>query len=209
EQLAAMLRRGEPRRDPQLTARRHRQRQQADHELITQFLPDVRYVHLTRADKVAQAISWHRALQTLDWWDLGRPRPARAGTDPQFDGDAIEQLESRLRADEWRWVSYFADVGVQPIIVTYESLSSDYEGTIRSVAAQLGVDTDDREIPQPKLRRQSDTISKKWHSSYLRRRNRRIQRLHRSLPPVSVIVVSHNEGENLRRTVDVLSATVP
>src|SRR5262249_45263862 len=139
-QLLAMLRGSAPEAPALPRHDRQRHRRLADHALVSEYLPELRYVHLTRRDNVGRAISWHSALHTRQWWDLGRARDGAASRPPEYDGDAIEQLERQLRADEWQWVSFFADIGVTPIMVTYEDLTADYEGTLRSLATRLEID---------------------------------------------------------------------
>src|SRR6185503_16236179 len=57
----------------------------AEHELLGAFLPGLRYVHLTREDKVAQAVAWWRARHARDC--TGRPGAIGAG---DAAGDEID-----------------------------------------------------------------------------------------------------------------------
>lgn len=177
---------------------------------IDRYLPGVRYVHLTRRDKTAQAISLYRATTSGVWlkrW--GDVEPALYRQTP-LDALAIERIERRLRQNDWRWVSYFARYGIEALTITYEALATDYAGTLRAVLSFLRLPgAEDVKIPAPRLQRQSDVVSVQWRRAVVTGRSRRVTRNHSNLPPTSVIVVSHNEGENLPRTVRALSSTVP
>jgi LPS sulfotransferase NodH len=178
------------------------------HGPIEAYLPGVRYVHLTRRDKMAQAISLYRALASGVWLRRdGDPEPT---PDATLDPLAVERLERRLRENEWRWIDYFGRSRVQPLTIAYEDLSADYAGTIRRVLEFLDLpEARSVEVEQSSLQRQSDGLSKEWCREVVARRARRVARAHRGLPSVSVVVVTHNEGENLRRTIDGFTATVP
>jgi LPS sulfotransferase NodH/GT2 family glycosyltransferase len=180
------------------------------HARVEEFLPGVRYVHLTRRDKTAQAISLYRAVTSGVWLrrhgDIDPP-----GYDGiPLDQQAVEQLERQLRENDWCWVDYFARSRIEPLTITYEELAADYTGTIRRVLAFLGrPEADTVDIKQPALRRQSDGRSSGMRREVVERRARRVTRRHAGLPSASVVVVTHNEGENLRRTVDAFTATMP
>ena len=46
-------------------------------DLLRDTFPDLRYVFLTRRDKVRQAVSYYRAIETNIWWSFpGRSRDA-------------------------------------------------------------------------------------------------------------------------------------
>jgi LPS sulfotransferase NodH/glycosyltransferase involved in cell wall biosynthesis len=182
----------------------------ASPEVIERFLPGVRYVHLTRRDKTAQAISFYKARSTGQWSrPVGVAKPAEQ-PELTLDAAAIERLERGLRENDWRWVDYFTRARVKPLTIAYEDFVADYEGTIRAVLRFLELpDADTVRIGRPALRRQSDQRSRRWRRRVVESRAARVASNHRRLPAVSVIIVSHNEGENLRRTVDAFAATVP
>ena len=70
------------------------------------LLGDVRLVFVTRSDKVAQAVSLWRAVQTQRWRaDADVPRRPH---DAEYRFAAINHLISQLQADDAAWRAWFA-----------------------------------------------------------------------------------------------------
>jgi LPS sulfotransferase NodH len=121
------------------------------------FGAPLRWIHVGRGDKVAQAISLWRAVQTAQW---------RAGdrthADPVFHAGAIAALKTRLEAHEQGWSGWFAERGIEPLEIPYEALAADPHATVCKVLAHLGLATDGVEIPSPPTDRQADARSQRW-----------------------------------------------
>ena len=206
EKLIAMLR-GAARCETSRGPESERVQRATDHSLLNEFLPNLRYVHVTRRDKVGQAIAWYRSLPARQSCDLGAVRSARTAI--SFDARVVDRLYQHLLTDDWKWVAYFGFAGVQPLVVTYEALKFDYVGTIRAVAQHLGIEGADRMSIPTIPRRHHTHESQRWRTLYHDWRRDRVSRATPDRPSVSVVVVTHNEGENLERTVGALQATVP
>jgi LPS sulfotransferase NodH len=206
EQLIAMLRGTDPSessRGPET----ERVQRETDNSLLNEYLPNLRYVHVTRRDKIGQAVASYRSLSACRNCDVGAERSGRK--DVPFDARAIDRLYRRLLTEDWKWVAYFGYAGVRPLVVTYEALTLDYVGTIRDVAEQLGIEGADRVSVPPAPREAHSPQSQRWRVSYTEWRRDRVRRVNRDRPSVSVVVVTHNEGENLERTIGAFQTTVP
>jgi len=131
--------------------------------------PNLRYVWLTRRDKVRQAVSYYRAIYTNQWWktDVGPPnRENDIPERPPFDFAAIECLEKLLLNYEEQWQGYFTRSGIEPLVVTYEEMKEAYEPLVKQVLEFL-------EIPLPAkleiftpLLPQSDSVTEGWIEHY-------------------------------------------
>lgn len=131
------------------------------HALLEAHLPRLRYVHIRRRDRLRQAISWERALQTGCWNTLEYV-PAAPAEEPRFDRAAIERRMEQLAALESSWEAFFREAGIDPIRVEYEELASDHEETAQRVLGQLGISVPpDLRVESRRLRRQSDE-SDEW-----------------------------------------------
>jgi LPS sulfotransferase NodH len=129
-------------------------------EAIETLLPGVRYVHVRRQDKLAQAISLWTAVQTLAWRDEGEED---GGHDPVYSRAGIAHLLDQLTAQDQAWTSWFATAGIQPIVIAYEDFADDQRGTIAELLRDLHVDTHGAvEIPDPGMRRQAGGRSQEW-----------------------------------------------
>ena len=147
-----------------------------DGSLLAAAFPGLRYVFVSRNDKVRQAVSLWRALQTLVW------RLERGASDDEpmpehrliYSFDAIDHLLAQLRRHEDAWRGFFFRTGQQPLQLLYEEIADDLEGSVRRVLDELGVEPpDDVEIERTSMRRQSDDLSESWVQTYLEGVSRR------------------------------------
>jgi LPS sulfotransferase NodH len=129
------------------------------------LLPALRVVFITRRDRLRQAVSWVRALQTLKWvTDVG-PRVERPEV---FDHDHITQKLGRIDREEEVWESLFDRHRIEPHRVVYEDFVAAQAETVRAVLETLGVDAPaDLQLPPPLLDRQADERSEEWVERYL------------------------------------------
>lgn len=123
------------------------------------------FIHLTRKDKLAQAVSrematqiglWHR---NADGSELERLRPPQ---EPHYDRAAIAEHLARLEEMESGWHDWFARQGLRPLTLTYEGLSEDPHGTLAVLLDHLDLSRssmDNVTIPTAKL---ADATSADW-----------------------------------------------
>ncbi len=133
-------------------------------DLLTDAFGNVRFLHLRRADTVAQAVSWARAEQS-HYWHPGEVI-APGGQEPHFDRDLITQLVLRIDEHEAAWRAWFADQGVSPYEVTYEALSADPVGVTKSVLNYLDLVLIDNQTITVRDRRQADELNADWISRF-------------------------------------------
>jgi LPS sulfotransferase NodH len=137
---------------------------------LGRVLGEVRYVHVSRHDHVAQAVSMWRALQTRAW---------RAETDdavePQYSFTGIDHLVRMLDAHDEAWCAWFEEHGIAPLRLSYDDIAADPGGALHRTLDFLGVTDDlDHEPPaEPPLRRQAGAQSAEWAARYLRDRETR------------------------------------
>lgn len=142
-----------------------------DRDLLDMAFGDVRFIHLSRQDKVAQAVSYVRARQS-GLWHRGR------------DGTVIEELEameqtgySRARLaeivatyerEDAAWAAWFQDQGITPIQVTYETLAASPLTELRRILSGLGLDPAQADAVSPATRPIGDDESRAWIESFRR-----------------------------------------
>jgi len=136
-------------------------------ELAPSVFPELRYLSVTRRDKVRQAVSLWRALQSWSW-----SSDAGVALDEadrlRYSAAAIDYLVRDIQAHEDEWQGYFRECGVQPYTVVYEDFVQNYEGTIRDILRHVGApEAETAVIAQPRLRPQSDGLSRSWAEWYL------------------------------------------
>lgn len=101
----------------------------------TEFLPDLRFVHLGRRDLLGQAISRARVSQTLQWRST---LPAAA--EPRYDGAAILSAMREIVAQDARWQLFFARNGIAPLRLVYEDALGAPDATVKAVARLVGIE---------------------------------------------------------------------
>jgi LPS sulfotransferase NodH len=132
-------------------------------ELLAHAFPGLRYIQITREDKVRQAVSLWKAVQTQAWRQENGGG-ARAAQTPVFSFRAINYLVRLLTAHDAAWDAYFLGLGhPPPLKVTYEELAAAQEPVIRRVLAYLAIPAPEPlALPAPRLSVQADELSEDW-----------------------------------------------
>lgn len=116
-----------------------------------------RWIYLTRADRIAQAVSWARALQTGQW--IGGDSPRKVC----YSRWLIRRCLESIGAGEESWEAHFVRLGVEPLRLKYETLVADPESTLCAVLAHLAVsDTSGIAVVKTTLVSQTDATSSAW-----------------------------------------------
>lgn len=130
----------------------------------TGLFPDLRFIHLRREDRVRQAVSWVKALQTGHWLAVGD----RGAGPPEFDRAPIDRLIRRIAQADASWEQLFTRFGITPYRLTYEELAAAPIPEIRKVLAFIGVQLpDDFRFEPPALKQQADKLTEEWVARYL------------------------------------------
>lgn len=129
------------------------------------LLPELAFddmLYLNRRDKVAQAISYFRAIQTRAWF-----AGAKLHREPEYDFDGIARCETLIRHQEAAWDQLFKLTDSQPLRLYYEDLVADAAAVVEQVMRQLDVPVAGKEpLDLPPLDRQADSLSEGWRRRY-------------------------------------------
>jgi trehalose 2-sulfotransferase len=127
------------------------------------------FVHLTRRDKVAQAVSYVKARQTGLWHarpdgtELERLSPPR---NPLYDAREIRTCLDEMIAHDDKWEHWFAASGIDPLRITYEGLSADPTMTLRAILARLELETEAAENVDPAVAKLADDTNRDWAARF-------------------------------------------
>jgi trehalose 2-sulfotransferase len=127
-------------------------------EVLRGTFPELRLIHHTRLDRVRQAISLWRAVQTWSW----RHHPGAAPSEAIFHRGAIEHLAWLLDEEDAAWERFFAGAGIEPIRVVYEDLVADPAQTVAGLLDALGLPVPAGAGARTGLARQADELSEDW-----------------------------------------------
>lgn len=131
------------------------------------------YIHLSRQDKLAQAISlvraeqsglWHRAA---DGTERERTAPPRT---PIYDAARIAEAVGELQTDDAAWTDFFAARGLRPLRLTYERLTDDPKKALSEILSALGGDPKASERMLVQTARLADAETLEWADRYRRER---------------------------------------
>ncbi|MEP6936827.1 MAG: Stf0 family sulfotransferase [Chthoniobacterales bacterium] len=136
-------------------------------EILRDAFPRLQFIHIARRDRLQQAISKARAIQT-GLWKVQQGQTAAA--DPEFDASLIDRCLWETEREENVWSDFFQRNGIVPYEVEYEQMCEDYEAIIASVFEFLRITVPQKSrVVQPTTVRQSDGVSLEWRAQYLAR----------------------------------------
>jgi LPS sulfotransferase NodH len=127
------------------------------------------YVHLTREDKVAQAVSLIKATQTGLWHMAPDGTELERNAPPQslrYNGARIARYVAGLTVYDEDWERWFENQQLAPVRVTYENLSNDLTGTLSKLLARLGLNRAAANGIVPNIARLADETNQNWAKRY-------------------------------------------
>ncbi|MAM11485.1 MAG: sulfotransferase [Rhizobiaceae bacterium] len=123
------------------------------------------FIYLSRADKVAQAVSCVKAEQTGLWHvapdgsELERLAPPR---EPVYDGPALMKWYETMTGFEREWEAWFSREGIAPLRLDYDALSLSPRETLRTVLLALGLDGKAADAVSPGVKKIADRLNDDW-----------------------------------------------
>ncbi len=135
-------------------------------ELFDAAFPDAIFIRVNRANRLRQAASLWKAVQTATWRkdegaanakDNGERRPQL-----RFHYKAIDHLLNQILDEEAFWDAFFERCDIDPIVVNYERFLDNTSPTILGILDRLDVEAPADWSFEPKMSRQSDEINDDW-----------------------------------------------
>ena len=130
---------------------------------IPEFVREWGFVHLTREDIVARAVSELIAMQTGAY--KSSRTPMRRVTDDDYNPVRLRNLIDAALTVNAAWEGAFKTYGVEPYRLTYESLCTDTPSRVAQVAEHLGLSgapVKEARFQAPKLTKQATSINDRW-----------------------------------------------
>jgi LPS sulfotransferase NodH len=150
-------------------------------QLLPAVFPELTFVRVVRANKIRQAVSLWKAVQTATWReDDSRRKLSLDDIDeipdsppyksflqdhrPQlrFHYRAIAHLLDQILIEEAAWDAFFEHCGVRPLLVLYENFAVDPQASTLSILDRMGLPVPAGMNVAPRMRRQSDGINDDW-----------------------------------------------
>ncbi|HEY0317784.1 MAG TPA: Stf0 family sulfotransferase [Solirubrobacterales bacterium] len=151
-------------------------------ELLPDVFPELTFIRVVRANKLRQAVSLWKAVQTATWRedqaqakaasveDEGSP-PYRSFLEEQrpqlrFHYRAIDHLLDQILAEEKSWDAFFEHTAIKPILLLYENFAADYETSTMHLLDRLDLAPPEDFAFEPRMKRQSDRVNDDWVRRY-------------------------------------------
>ena len=135
----------------------------SDRERLRAVLGVSHFVHLSKTDKVAQAVSLVMASQT-GLWHRNADGSVHQGADTlkatRYDHDSIAAELKMIKAEDLGWGKWFATHSITPLDVTYEALSLDPAESKKKVLRFLGAASG--EVPIVRTARLATSLNLEW-----------------------------------------------
>ncbi|WP_299619372.1 Stf0 family sulfotransferase [uncultured Tateyamaria sp.] len=137
----------------------------SDHARLTAAFGNLRFLHLTRADKVAQAVSLLRAEQSGLWHkapdgsEIERTAPPQ---EPHYDAPAIAEHVASFKAYDDDWRNWFKSQNITPHRITYDALSDDPLRALTGILNHLDLDPKQAENITPRTAKLAGATSAAW-----------------------------------------------
>ena len=128
------------------------------------------FIHLTRTNKLEQAISFVKATQTGLWHmapDGTELERLSAPQEPVYDADEIANRLVELTSLDKDWEDWFAREEIDPLRVTYDELSADPEKVLARTLDHLGLDREAAKGIRPAVAKLADATSRNWMDRFL------------------------------------------
>ncbi|MEL6206706.1 MAG: Stf0 family sulfotransferase, partial [Pseudomonadota bacterium] len=129
------------------------------------------FVHLSRRNKLAQAISLVRAQQTGLWHrhangeELERTAPPEP---PHYDRAAIAAQLEEFAAFDTAWADWFAREGVAPLRIDYDALIEAPRDVVASILEALSLDPSPADHVAVSTAKLADGVSAEWYAEFVR-----------------------------------------
>ncbi len=137
-----------------------------EYPALLDVLSPVTYIYINRRDRVAQAVSMARALQTNQWSSQGQE-----GKKPElrYNRELIANAMKEVELQDAGWLNWFKANNITPFRLTYEDLLADPAGTVQRVVEHLGVQDAERdEVKVPPVEKQGDDTNQEWIERFRR-----------------------------------------
>ena len=149
---------------------------QSTHEVLESFFPNLHYIYVERRDKLLQAVSLAKAIQSNEWesyWHTPFIRFYKTftGSGPRlsYDFPLISSCYDMVCSHSRLWEDYFRQSGIEPFRIDYESLVDSYDETLRQIMDQLKIPCARNWVfDKPSIKKQRNTLNDEWAARFLK-----------------------------------------
>jgi len=134
-----------------------------DFNSLNEMFHSPKYIFVQRNDKLRQAISFVKAMQTKQW----AVREGEAVHEGQYDYPAIRSAIQRMNEEENSWKTYFSENKVEPWVIEYETFVRDPGKSLSDVYRYLGVVCDVHQLKKVSGVKMANAGTEDWVARFL------------------------------------------
>ncbi len=139
---------------------------------IYEYFPDVKFIWLTRYDKIRQGISLWKALETGVWLEKTETNIKKK---VDFDLQQIHFQVILSKREDRNWQKIFRKNRIKPLKISYEDFIENYDMTLIKILNFLNISTPKYIVKYisrkgPPLKKQADDRSEKFVRLYRKKR---------------------------------------
>jgi LPS sulfotransferase NodH len=130
---------------------------------LAESFPQARWLWVKRRDKVRQGISYWRARKTGRWHVFDdSPEP-----DIGYDFDEIRESYAELLTHDVCWEDFFAQTGIVPLVIDYDSFCEDVPDQLRKVLRFIGRPAGKDIATAVALKKQRDAFTEEIYDRFM------------------------------------------
>lgn len=139
--------------------------QESDLSRITATFGRTAFIHLTRTDKLDQAVSLIRAQQSGLWHrnaDGSELERTGAASEVEFNPAIIQAEWATLTQMDLEWEQWFTKHKIAPLRVTYSALATDPRPVMHRILTGLGLSPEPARSISPRTAKLADHVNADW-----------------------------------------------
>lgn len=105
-----------------------------ENNCLDNYFENLKYIFITRKDKILQGISLEIAYQSNQW-----SSEFKLEKKPIFNFRNIKKRISEVSNEENKWLTYFIENEITPFVINYEDLENNYETIVIDTVNFLGI----------------------------------------------------------------------
>tara|TARA_B110000037_G_scaffold184992_2_gene214184 strand:+ start:2976 stop:4409 length:1434 start_codon:yes stop_codon:yes gene_type:complete len=136
------------------------------YKALKEVFPQPYFIRIHRRNRLQQAVSFAKALQSNKWSNTQKNRRLDADT-LFFSYSSIFKYLQTIEAEEAAWAAFFEENKIPSFEVCYEEFISDYVGTVEKVLDHCGIELDGEVDPSKNIHtKMADSINASWSSQF-------------------------------------------
>lgn len=148
----------------------------SDFDIFSSIFPNPTFIHLTRKDVLAQAISLTKALQTGQWIKTSE-EDNRYSIEPYYSYVEIVISKNRLTQMHNFWEEWFSSEGIDPLPIVYEQLVDNPAATLSRLLSSILENNRTCSFPEnSRFNKTTSSVNQLWYRQFKQQTQQAIDR---------------------------------